>query len=186
MTRELVRWSDPEGLVRASSRKFVCARSTPACLAVVAGSSPGQDPQNMGNQKTPGHRGFLFDLTPPRLRHHRRCHGGPGQTARCHRYEPVPVKSAPAHHEHDASWPVLCAPNICSGHISFYALGKDGALTPLPDVAFVPDKPGTFAEASVMSLSRKVSWALGTDPLRGGRGNPSPFQHRPRRCARPG
>jgi hypothetical protein len=31
---------------------------------VLAGSCPRQDTQNMGNWKMPGHRGFLFDLTP--------------------------------------------------------------------------------------------------------------------------
>ncbi|MGM7648421.1 lactonase family protein [Nocardia sp. JW2] len=62
----------------------------------------------------------------------------------------------------------LYVPNMGSGHISSYAIGQDGALTPLPDVAFAPEKPGTFAEASVMSPSGQVLWALGTDPLRGG------------------
>ncbi|MFD6393577.1 hypothetical protein [Nocardia sp. NPDC060259] len=32
---------------------------------VVAGSRPRQDTQNLGNGKTPGHRGFLSDLTMP-------------------------------------------------------------------------------------------------------------------------
>lgn len=62
----------------------------------------------------------------------------------------------------------LYVPNMGSGHISSFEVGENGVLTPLPDVAFAPEKPGTFAEASVMSPSGEVLWALGTDPLRGG------------------
>ncbi|KAF0846660.1 6-phosphogluconolactonase [Nocardia caishijiensis] len=62
----------------------------------------------------------------------------------------------------------LYVPNMGSGHISSFAVEPNGVLTPLPDVAFAPDRPGTFAESSVMSPSGGVLWALGTDPLRGG------------------
>ncbi|MGW5570323.1 lactonase family protein [Nocardia thailandica] len=62
----------------------------------------------------------------------------------------------------------LYVPNMGSGHISSFAVEPSGVLTPLPDIAFAPDKPGTFAESSVMAPSGEVLWALGTDPLRGG------------------
>ncbi|MFI8975343.1 lactonase family protein [Nocardia asteroides] len=62
----------------------------------------------------------------------------------------------------------LYVPNMGSGHISSFAVEANGALRPLPDVAFAPEKPGTFAESSVMSPSGQVLWALGTDPARGG------------------
>ncbi|MFI6572317.1 lactonase family protein [Nocardia fluminea] len=62
----------------------------------------------------------------------------------------------------------LYVPNMGSGHISSFAVEPNGVLTPLPDVAFAPEKPGTFAESSAMSPSGDVLWALGTDPLRGG------------------
>ncbi|MFC8381317.1 lactonase family protein [Nocardia sp. NPDC057272] len=62
----------------------------------------------------------------------------------------------------------LYVPNMGSGHISSFAIEPNGVLTPLPDVAFAPEKPGTFAESSAMSPSGDVLWALGTDPMRGG------------------
>ncbi|WP_084823775.1 lactonase family protein [Nocardia beijingensis] len=62
----------------------------------------------------------------------------------------------------------LYVPNMGSGHISSFAVQPDGVLIPLPDVDFAPGKPGTCAEATVLSPSGTTLWALGTDPLRGG------------------
>ncbi|MFD6268364.1 lactonase family protein [Nocardia asteroides] len=62
----------------------------------------------------------------------------------------------------------LYVPNMGSGHISSFRVEPNGVLTPMADVAFAPEKPGTFAESSVMSPSGEVLWALGTDPVRGG------------------
>ncbi|TQM32548.1 6-phosphogluconolactonase [Nocardia bhagyanarayanae] len=62
----------------------------------------------------------------------------------------------------------LYVPNMGSSFISSYRIESDGSLTALPNADFAPDKPGTFAESSVMSPSGRTLWALGTDPARGG------------------
>ncbi|MCX4095571.1 lactonase family protein [Nocardia sp. alder85J] len=61
----------------------------------------------------------------------------------------------------------LCVPNMGSSHLSSYAIEPDGGLRSLPDVDFSA-QAGVNAEASVMSPSGRVLWALGMDPLRGG------------------